>query len=138
MKRKMALALIVLFLAIQLVPVDRTNPPVQSDLKAPPAAAAVLRRACYDCHSNETRWPWYSRIAPVSWLVAYDVKQGRRELNFSVPGRQETDDILKVVRRGEMPPGIYLPAHPEARLTRADLAVLESWLGSAGGADHDD
>jgi hypothetical protein len=58
----------VLLVAIQLVPVDRTNPPVEEEAPASPEVRAVLRRACYDCHSNETVWPWYSRVAPMSWL----------------------------------------------------------------------
>ena len=76
-------ALAVVLAGIQLVPVERTNPPVESEVAAPPAARAVLRRACYDCHSHETRGPWYAQVAPISWLVANDVQEGRRELNCS-------------------------------------------------------
>ena len=81
--KKGLLGLVVALVAIQLVPVDRTSPPVTADIAAPANVRAVLKRACYDCHSNETTWPWYSRVAPVSWLVARDVREGRKELNFS-------------------------------------------------------
>ncbi len=69
--------------AIQLVPVKRSNPPVEFEVEAPADVHAILERACYDCHSNRTRWPWYSSVAPVSWLVARDVRRGRKELNFT-------------------------------------------------------
>jgi hypothetical protein len=139
------LGLLALFVAIQFVPVDRSNPPVEQDLAAAPEIDAVLRRACYDCHSNETRWPWYSYIAPVSWLVARDVHAGRDELNFSTWNRLSTREQVEAmhesweeVEEGEMPPWFYLPPHPEARLTPADMAVLRAWaLGSPGGGQRD-
>src|SRR5438874_1058331 len=78
-----AIALGTVLVAIQLVPVERTNPSATKPIEAPAEVTAVLRRSCYDCHSNETRWPWYAYVAPVSWLVADDVKDGRAKLNFS-------------------------------------------------------
>ncbi len=127
--------------AIQFVPVERTNPPVESEVPASPEARAVLRRACYDCHSNETVWPWYSRIAPVSWLVADDVHEGREELNFSTWNRRSPKAQAKAlhecweeVEEGEMPLWFYVPLHPEARLSPQDMAVLKSWSQSMGGA----
>ncbi len=77
------LAAAVVLIAGQFVPAKRTNPPVQGVLVAPPEIEATLRRACYDCHSNETRWPWYSRVAPLSWFIVRDVEVGRKEINFS-------------------------------------------------------
>lgn len=125
-------------LAIQFVPVDRSNPPVETEAPAPPAVREVLRRACYDCHSNETRWPWYSRVAPVSWLVAHDVTEGRRELNFSTWNRLDAAKQVKALREtweevdeGEMPLRIYLPTHPEARLSDSDRALLRAWAAPA-------
>jgi hypothetical protein len=85
-RRRLRGALISLCVAlalVQLVPVTRTNPPVVADVGTPADLAAVLRRACYDCHSNETTWPSYSAVAPVSWLIGHDVREGRHELNFS-------------------------------------------------------
>jgi hypothetical protein len=100
---------------------------------------AILRRACYDCHSNETFWPWYSRIAPISWLVARDVHEGRKELNFSTWNRYTTKQQLKnfkeswaEVAEGEMPPWIYLPVHRDAVLSAEDRRLLRTWaLGAA-------
>ena len=125
---------------IQLVPVDRTNPPVTADLAAPAAVTAVLRASCYDCHSNETRWPWYSRVAPASWLVAHDVEEARSHFNFSLwgtyePKRQErvAAKMWEEVEAGEMPPAGYLLAHRDARLSEGDRAVLEAWTAEASG-----
>ena len=79
--RWMLLGILVVLLAIQLVPVQRSNPPVEAEVPAPENVRTILRRACYDCHSNETVWPWYSRIAPVSFLVASDVHEARAKMN---------------------------------------------------------
>jgi len=122
-------------LLIQAIPVGRTNPPVESDVGAPAPVAAILRRACYDCHSNETVWSApQSYVAPASWLVIRDVRQGRRELNFSrwasYDGRRlarKVKEIQDQVNRGSMPPRLYLLAHPEARLSDADRAALVAW-----------
>lgn len=124
------LVLLLAFVAIQFVPVVRSNPPVEDDIKTPKAVDAILRRSCYDCHSHETRWPWYSYVAPVSWLVAKDVEEGREAVNFSLwgQGEQEVDEIVEEVKEGKMPMKIYLPTHPEARLSPKDVAVLEKWL----------
>jgi hypothetical protein len=140
--RWVVLGLVVVFAGIQLVPVDRTNPPVEADVPASPEVRAILRRACYDCHSNETVWPWYSRVAPVSWLVAQDVHEGRAELNFSTWDRYTTQqqvkklkESLEEVNEGEMPPWFYLPVHRDAALTAQDRATLHQWAAgtSAGG-----
>ena len=94
----------------------------------------MLHRACYDCHSNETKWPWYSEIAPASWLLHRDVVVGRRKLNFSEWGATTPDKRAKrqkecgeQVHSGEMPPWFYLPPHPEAKLSAADEALVEAW-----------
>ena len=135
-RNKIILILVILGVAIQLVPIDRTNPPVTGELAAPPELHGILRRACYDCHSNETVWPWYSRVAPVSWLVASDVYEGREHLNFSIwneyPDERRTKlrmEISKEVREGEMPPFQYVPAHPEAKLSEQDQGVIHAWAG---------
>jgi hypothetical protein len=114
------------------------NPPVGGDLDAPPAVAVVLRRACYDCHSNETRWPWYARLAPASWLVAHDVSEGRRELNFSTWGaytpharRKKLAKSVEEVDEGEMPPWYYTLVHRDARLDAVERAALRAWAAAA-------
>lgn len=123
------------FVAAQFVPVDRSNPPVESDVVAPPEVRAILRRACYDCHSHETVWPGYSRVAPVSWLLARDVREGRRELNFSRWNRldekmqaKKKDKAWEEISGGDMPLWFYTPLHPSARLSEADKAILHAWL----------
>jgi len=124
-----------LLLLAQLIPVERTNGPVEVDAGAPAPVGAILKRACYDCHSNETVWPGYSRVAPVSWLVAHDVHEGRRELNFSTWGRYDAalrkkklDKAAEEVSDGDMPPVYYVWMHPEARLSAADKAGLKAWF----------
>ncbi len=126
----------------QFVPVDRTNPPLGGEVPAPPEVRAILKRACYDCHSNETVWPWYSRVAPVSWLVAYDVRHGRREFNFSAWNRLSAERRIKVaqksleeIRDDEMPPGIYVSMHPTARLSQGDLRILQQWAEATARLD---
>ena len=127
----------VIALLIQAIPVRRINGPVEADVKAPPEVERILRRACYDCHSNETVWPGYSRVAPASWLVAHDVHDGRNELNFSIWNRYDTvmrrkklDRARDEVKSGDMPPAYYVWMHPNARLSDADKALLERWFST--------
>lgn len=123
-------ALIVLFLVIQLLPIgkDHTNPPVVSEPNwDSPATRDLAQRACFDCHSNETVWPWYSNIAPFSWLIYSDVVEGRQKMNFSEwtqGGSQDIDELMEVLQEGEMPPFQYLLMHPEAKLTADEKQTL--------------
>ena len=136
MKRKVAWAsgaLVMLLIAIQLVPVDRHNPAVESEVPASPEVRAILRRACYDCHSNETVWPWYSGIAPVSWLISQDVHEGREKLNLSTwnrLGEAERGKLMqkawKAVSEGEMPPWYYVSIHSHAHLSPQDKTLLRA------------
>jgi len=127
--------------ALQFVPMERTNPPVESAAIGPQPVMDILRRACFDCHSNETVWPWYAKVAPFSWLVVRDVNHGREELNFSNWNRlslREQDEmqaeIWKSVKNGDMPPTLYVLGHPEGRLTTDDHPLIRNWCGqSAGG-----
>lgn len=121
------------FLAIQLVPYgrDHRNPPVVSE---PDWSSEDVRhlavRACFDCHSHETQWPWYSNIAPMSRLVQRDVDEGRRELNWSEweEGEEDGEDMVETIREGEMPPGRYALAHAEARLDEEEMTRLVEGL----------
>ena len=92
-------ALGLFFFAIQLVPVERTNPPVETEAQPLPATKEVLKRACYDCHSNETKWPWYSYVAPASWLVVDDVHQARENLNFSTWNLYDSEEQLDLIEK---------------------------------------
>ncbi len=128
MARVVVIALAGVFVALQLVPYgrDHTNPPVTRDA---PWTSAEARRiavsACYDCHSNETHWPWYSHVAPLAWLVQDDVEEGRDELNFSEwDRRHDADDLVESVTGGSMPPRPYQLLHPSARLSEAEKATL--------------
>lgn len=117
------------FAGIQLVPAARTNPPVEVTVDwDSPRTRELFYRACADCHSHETRWPWYSRIAPVSWLVANHVRDGRLDMNISVPDEVDPVEAAHQIRNGEMPPADYQLMHPEARLTEAEKKELISGL----------
>lgn len=123
-----------LLILAQFVPVERSNPPITSRMPAPEEVQAVLRRACYDCHSHETRWPWYSRIAPVSWRVVSHVNEAREDLNFSAWPvfdfefqRLAFHEIEEQVESGEMPLWDYLLLHPQARLSDEDRRLLIEW-----------
>ncbi len=123
---------------IQFIPIDRNNPPVAGEIEAPEAVMAILKRSCYDCHSNETIWPWYSYVAPASWLVAKDVREGREELNFSVwdtysekRKNHKIKECGEEVEEGEMPLWFYLPLHPEAELSQDDIDLIVSWSKGA-------
>lgn len=135
-------ALAAVFLLLQLVPYGRAhdNPPVVAEPSwDSPQTRELAARACFDCHSHETDWPWYSNIAPVSWLTARHVEHGREHLNFSdwnqshdEHGHEEHDaeEMSEVVLEGEMPLRSYLLTHPEARLTDAERAALAEGLAA--------
>jgi len=143
LKRLIKVVLVILvigFVLIQFVPVAKSNPPVTMTVIAPEPVMAVLRRSCFDCHSNETIWPWYSRVAPVSWLVAKDVREGRKELNFSEWDRysatEQADlmgECVEEVAEGEMPMWIYLLTHRNAGVSASELQTLRTW---AAGVEH--
>lgn len=139
----------VLLVLIQFVPYgrDHTNPPGSAEPAWPSARVRELaERACFDCHSHATRWPWYSHVAPMSWLVARDVKDGRKHLNFSAwdKPQKNASKASDELEEGEMPPWFYLPLHADARLTDAEKAELVQGLkalppppGSDGGRGKD-
>ena len=147
--KKLAIVLTVLFgvgvlgfLAIQLIPVDRTNPPVVREPNwNSPQTRALVKRACFDCHSNETVWPWYTNVAPVSWLAAHDVQEGRAALNYSEWQPNQENEAVEAVLAGKMPMPIYLAIHPEARLTQAEtqalIAGLEATFGPGEGENNE-
>ena len=134
--KSILLALAVIFVLIQFIRPSLANPPVDpaKKLQTTPEIGAILDRSCRDCHSNETAWPWYTNIAPVSWWLADHVKDGRRELNFSewngYTARRKTRKLKEIcdeVKDGDMPLNYYLPLHPEAKLSTADRQTLCTW-----------
>jgi hypothetical protein len=137
----------VLLLAAQLVPYgrDHSNPRVVAEPTWDSARTRELaRRACFDCHSNETRWPWYSHVAPVSWLIQRDVTEGWRVVNFSEWTRpsEEAAESSETVREGSMPPRTYLLTHAGVLSDRErdDLSrglALTLWTGPDDGEDRD-
>jgi len=132
------LVVVVGLLAIQLVPYgrDHANPPVQADPTwNSEVTRALARVVCDDCHSNRTEWPWYSNIAPVSWLVQRDVEEGRAALNWSqARGSEEAGESAEKVREGEMPPWVYTLTHPAANLSDADKqALIDGLIATFGG-----
>jgi hypothetical protein len=130
---------------VQFIPYGRnhTNPPaIREPAWNAPGTRALVRRACFDCHSNETVWPWYSHIAPVSWLVQNDVDDGRGHLNFNEWDRTQrhATDVAAQVKQRDMPPWFYLPMHPAAKLTTSEKAALmdgaEKSLGPQAAEGH--
>ena len=126
-----------IFVALQFVPVERTNPPVVSDLQAPAEIAEILRRSCYDCHSYETRWPWYTYVAPVSWWITEHVNHGRSEMNFSEwpvfdfeEIEYEVREIEEQIEGDKMPLSSYLILHRSARLSAEEKQALLEWARS--------
>jgi cytochrome c551/c552 len=136
MKRSVKLlgVLVGVLVLIQLRRPERDNPPVTADVVAPPEVKAILKRACYDCHSHETVWPWYSNVAPISWMVARHVELGRYRLNFSAwesydekQKAHKLEELVDEVTEGEMPMPGYVALHSEAKLTDAEKATLLNW-----------
>ena len=131
-----------LIAAIQLVPYgrDHNNPPVVQEPRWDrPETRAMAVRACFDCHSNETHWPWYSNVAPLSWLLQRHVDEGREVLNFSEWQRtyKEAGESAETIDEGEMPLQTYVLLHPEARLSLAERKALAQGLTATLGPAHE-
>ncbi len=134
---KAAVSAVVLWGGMQFIRPDRTNPPAdpaasfEAVVKPSKEAAAVLKRACGDCHSNETVWPWYSKVAPISWVVADDVKRGRAHVNLSEwnqlgpeMSRKRMREMCEEAQGGGMPLFSYTLMHPKAKLSASDVSAI--------------
>lgn len=139
MAKKIFIVLILALIGIQFIPVERTNPPINGEIDAPQGVMKILERSCYDCHSNRTDWPWYSYIAPVSFLVSSDTEKGRKHVNFTEWNKYSTrdrkqiiDEIVEEVEEGNMPLPIYTYVHPSAKLNNVDIKRLKDWAQSFG------
>ena len=134
--KKVLIVLAIIIIAIQFIPLNRTNPPVKADFDGPAEIKSILKRACYNCHSNETVWPWYSYVAPVSFLVASDVNEAREHLNFSnwgdIPRKKQAryrGGIWEMISNEEMPPWQYKIMHSESSLSQEDKNLMKGWSG---------
>ena len=141
--KKILIVLVVILIGIQFIPVERTNPPVSWDINPPANISEILRTSCYDCHSNETIWPWYSKIAPVSFLVAGDVNEGRKHLNFSEWGKYEADkrekileEIVEEIEKEAMPLTSYTFTHPNAKLDDHRIKLIKEWVNPDGNLEE--
>ncbi len=145
MKKFIWLALLGLLFVIQLIRPDRSTPTIDPAqdiaqvLQPSDSVQTMLKNACYDCHSYETKYPWYSQVAPVSWWLDNHIKEGREHLNFSTFGalsaadRTEVmEDAAEAVQEGEMPLSSYTWAHPAARLSAEQKTQLADWFNSFG------
>jgi hypothetical protein len=139
--RRVGIAAAVLLGAAQLIPVNRGNPPVIASAsivareKLPPEVQSVFQHSCANCHSNRTEWPWYSYVAPASWVIAHDVQAGRRKINFSEWGRyspekreQKLDEICEQLTNGDMPDAKYLWLHQSAKPTQEQREAVCQWI----------
>jgi hypothetical protein len=134
--KKVLIIIVIILIAIQFIPVNKTNPPVSAGLNAPAELMSVFKKSCYDCHSHETVWPWYSNIVPVSLLIINDVNEGRGHLNFSewenLSRKNKAklkEEIWEEIEKGGMPLGKYILLHPEAELNQKDKDLIKEWSG---------
>lgn len=140
---KIIIGIVILFILIQFIPVKRTNPPVDGRPEwNNQRTKDLVHRSCIDCHSHETRWPWYAYVAPSSWLVSSDVQEGREYFNLSVPPFEGGEHAAEMVEKGEMPLDIYQWMHSEANYTEAEkkelIEGLKATFGSSSDESHED
>lgn len=139
--KKILIILFVLFIIIQFFRIDQTNPPINKGMdfltakRTPEALANNIRNACYDCHSNETKYPWYTNIQPVAWFMKSHIDEGRKHLNFSTfatyePKRQahKLEECVEMIEKGEMPLESYILGHPEAKLTPVEKKEMMDYF----------
>jgi Haem-binding domain len=134
MKKKIIYSLCLIFLLLQLIPISRNNPPVEADLMTTEKIKSILKRSCYDCHSNETRYPLYSYLFPASVFLSHHIEEGRDELNFSnweslssSKKAQKAEDIMEVLEKKEMPLISYRLIHRDAILSEEETELLINW-----------
>ncbi len=146
MKKKILLGLLILFVIIQFFRIDKTNPPVEvgqdiMSISNPNSdVSSILKKACYDCHSNETKYPWYSNVAPISWLLKSHIDEARSELNFSTWGKyslkkqqHKLSEAYEEVEEDEMPLYGYVKMHSEANLSETEKTQLLNWFKATAG-----
>lgn len=135
--KKVLIALLVVFVIIQFFRIDKTNPPVNEGMdfltikNTPQQTADKIKAACYDCHSNESKYPWYSNVQPVAWFLKNHIDEGRKHLNFSTFATYDAkkqahklEECVEMIEKGEMPMESYIIAHPEAKLSEQEKTML--------------
>jgi hypothetical protein len=134
MKKKVSIVILSIFLLLQLVPIDRTMQKEEAPIQADSEVVNILKRSCFDCHSNQTQWPVYSYVFPISLIIKNHIEEGKTELNFSTweslslkKKATIVSSILEEVEEGEMPLFGYTILHRQARLSDADFHVLKTW-----------
>ena len=138
-----AIVLVIIFVGLQFIRPAKTNPPIdqaqtiEAHTQMTPQVTAILDRSCNDCHSNKSKWPWYSNVAPASWLVIGHVNDARKAMNLSEWGKRDPDrqskklqQICDEVTDGGMPLSTYTPLHPGSKLSAADVKTLCDWANS--------
>ncbi|MBI1933749.1 MAG: heme-binding domain-containing protein [Ignavibacteriales bacterium] len=142
--KKIILVVIAVFVIIQFIRIDKSNPQTNPTIdiinitNPPSEVKSILKNACYDCHSYETKYPWYAEIAPVSWLLKNHINDGRRHINFSTWGEvsnnekklHRLDECVEVVKEREMPMKPYVLMHKEAELTEEQVNLLANWFSA--------
>ena len=136
MKNRILLAILLAFIIIQFITIEQTNPTIKYNMAIDDnQVGEILKKACFDCHSNETRWPWYSNIAPISWLIEEDVNLARKELNFSnfedyTKKRKlhKLDEMKEEMEEGKMPIDSYVFLHSEAELSSNEKQLVYNWI----------
>jgi hypothetical protein len=141
--RRILLGLLVVLIAIQFIRIDKTKPETKKSedfivMTNPPAdVATLLKSACYDCHSHETNYPWYTNIAPFSFMIEHHIEEGREHLNFSKWGTYDTrkaihklEECAEEIEENKMPMESYTKMHKEANLTEAQKERLVIWFAS--------
>jgi heme-binding protein len=136
MVKKILIGIVILLVVIQFFGPEKTNPPVKADLIADVNVKTILKTSCYDCHSNETVYPWYSNIVPVSYLLMNHINEGREHLNFSdwenldsTKKEKLQKEIWEEVEKNKMPLSSYLKLHSEAVLDKTQKEVIKKWAG---------
>lgn len=131
--KKALIAFVIIIVGIQFIPLEQTNPPITSEISAPENVKVILKKACYDCHSNETNWAWYTKIAPASFLATKDVNDGRKHLNFSEwnvdKENKYKEEIWEEIREEQMPPWQYKIMHSESKLSQEEKNIIRNWAG---------
>lgn len=151
MKKKIFLGLIIILALMQFKSVDKTNPPLIAEQDffstntAPAEIKALFKNACYDCHSNETKYPWYFNVAPISWWTRAHIDNAREELNFSIwntysakKRSHKIEESAEKITDKEMPLLSYIIAHPEARISEEERGIMATWLNSINGNEVGD